>query len=61
VARYTPNATLRAVRLGMGLSQDSFAGGLGAFMRTRLGQNVAPAGNLVGWPQAQYSNLSVVP
>jgi hypothetical protein len=54
VARYTPNATLRAVRLGMGLSQDSFADGLGAFMRTRLGQNVAPAGNLVGmWERGE--------
>jgi hypothetical protein len=49
-----PNTRLRAVRIGMDLSQDAFAASLGRFMREELRSNVSPNGNLVGmWERGE--------
>ena len=54
MASRVPNPQLRAVRIGMGLSQDAFAASLGRYMRGELHCNVSPTGNLVGmWERGE--------
>ncbi|MCP2342951.1 hypothetical protein [Actinomadura rupiterrae] len=54
MGRYPANHQLRAARHALRLSQDAFADRLGTHMRTHLGLNVAPTGNLVGmWERGE--------